>query len=64
MGAGIRITAVYAEVYLSRFFKFIYSGETGKERERGKDTGRGRSRPHAGSLMWDSILGLQDHTLG
>ena len=34
------------------------------QRERGRDTGRGRSRLHAGSLTWDSILGLQDHTLG
>ena len=34
------------------------------ERERGRDTGRGRSRTHAGSLMWDSITGLQDHGLG
>ena len=33
------------------------------ERERGRDTGRGRSRLHAGSPMWDSILGLQDHNL-
>ena len=44
-------------------------------RERGRDTGRGRSRLHAerhrgrsrlhaGSLTWDSILGLQDHALG
>ena len=24
-----------------------------RERERGKDTGRGRSRLHAGSLMWE-----------
>ncbi|CAD7673553.1 unnamed protein product [Nyctereutes procyonoides] len=32
--------------------------------KRGRDTGRGRSRLHAGSLMWDSIPGLQDHTLG
>ena len=32
--------------------------------QRGRDTGRGRSRLHAGSLTWDSILGLQDHTLG
>ena len=31
---------------------------------RGRDIGRGRSRLHAGSPMWDSILGLQDHTLG
>ena len=29
----------------------------------GRDTGRGRSRLHAGSLMWDSIPGLQDHVL-
>ena len=28
-----------------------------KERERGRDTGRGRSRLHAGSLTRDSILG-------
>ena len=34
------------------------------ERERGKDGGRGRSRLHAGSPMWDSIPGLQDHDLG
>ena len=34
-----------------------------RDRKRGRDTGRGRSRLCAGSLMWDSILGLQDHTL-
>ena len=34
------------------------------ERERGRDTGRGRSRLHAGSPMWDSIPGFQDHPLG
>ena len=34
------------------------------ERVRGRDTGRGRSRLHAGSLMGDSILGLQDPALG
>ena len=33
-------------------------------RERGRDTGRGRNRLHTGSLMWDSIPGLQDHDLG
>ena len=31
------------------------------ERERGRG---GRSRLHAGSPMWDSIQGLQDHALG
>ena len=29
--------------------------ETDRQRERGRDTGRERSRLHAGSLMWDSI---------
>ena len=38
--------------------------ERQRERERGRDTGRGRGRLHAGSPKWDSILGLQDHTLG
>ena len=33
------------------------------ERERGRDTGRGRSRLPAGSPTQDSILGLQDHAL-
>ena len=32
--------------------------------ERGRDTDRGRSRLHAGSPMWDSIPGLQDHAPG
>ena len=34
------------------------------ERERGRDIGRGRSRLHAESLIWDSIPGLQDHAPG
>ena len=29
--------------------------EREREKERGRDTGGGRSRLHAGSLMWDSI---------
>lgn len=45
--------------FKKRFLKFIYSWET----HRGRDTGRGRSRLHAGSPMWDSIPGLQDRTL-
>ena len=35
-----------------------------RDTERGRDTGRGRSRLHAASLMWDSIPGPQDHALG
>ena len=34
------------------------------ERETGRDIGRGRSRLYAGSLIWDLILGPQDHALG
>ena len=36
-----------------------------RERVEGRDTGRvWKSRLHAGSLIQDSILGLQDHALG
>ena len=35
-----------------------------RERDREADTGRGRSRPHAGSPMWGLIPGLQDQALG
>ena len=35
-----------------------------KDTERGRDIGRGRSRLHAGSPMWDSILGLDPRTPG
>ena len=47
-------------VFVEDFFFLTYSWET--HTKRGRDTGRGRSRLHAGSLMWDSIPGLQDHT--
>ncbi|CAD7667071.1 unnamed protein product [Nyctereutes procyonoides] len=52
-------------VYHVFFFKyFIYLFMRDTESERGRDTGRGRSRLHAGNLRWDSIPGLQDHALG
>ena len=35
-----------------------------RDTERGRDTGRERSRLHAGNRTWDPIPGLQDHTLG
>ena len=46
------------------FFKilFIYSWDTQREGERGRDTGRGRSRLHAESQMRDS--GLDSGTPG
>ena len=46
------------------FFKFLFIYDSHTERERGRDTGRGRSRLHAGSPTWDSIPGLQDRALG
>ena len=47
------------------FFKdFIYLFMKDTHREKGTETGRGRNRIHAGSLTWDLIPGLQDHTLG
>ena len=51
---------------LSRLQKilFIYSWEIQRERERGRDTGRGRSWLHAGSPTWDWVPGLQKHALG
>ena len=47
---------------------FIYSWETDRQTDRqtdriGRDTGRGRSRLHAGSPMWDLIPEPQDHAL-
>ena len=46
-------------IFFLRFYLFIH-----RHRERGWDTGRGKSRLHTGSPMWDSIPGLQDHTPG
>ena len=34
-----------------------------REKVRDRDIGRGKSRLHAGSPMWDLIPGLQDHDL-
>ena len=40
--------------FLKRFYLFIHW----RHRVRGRDIGRGRSRLHVGSPMWDSIWGL------
>ena len=44
--------------FFSKDFIYLFM----RDRERRRDTGRGRSRLHAGRRMWDSIPGLQDHT--
>ena len=49
----------------NKFLKdFIYLFMRDIQRERVRDTGRGRGRLHAGSPTWGLILVLQDHTLG
>ena len=65
MKTSILSLAQYFLFIILDFLKdFIYLFMKDTQRERGRDTGRGRSRLHAGSPMWDSIPGLQDHTLG
>ena len=52
--------------FFLRFYVFIHERHRagGRDTESGRDTGRGRSRLHAGSPMWDSILGLDPGTPG
>ena len=47
--------------FFLRFYLFIH--ERHRERKRGRDTGKGKSRLPAGSLMWDPIPGPRDHNL-
>ena len=51
----------YRYAFFKKIHSFIHSFI--RDTERGRDTGGGRSRLHAGSPTWDSILGLQDHAL-
>ena len=53
---------VLRENFYFLFIYFIHGRHT--QRERGIDTGRGRSRLHAGSPTRDSIPGLQDRAPG
>ena len=56
------VVSAHPEVLYISFKKdFIYLFV--RDAERGRDTGRGRSRLHAGSPTWDLIPGLQDHAL-
>ena len=48
------------EYYFFKYCIYLFM----RDRERGRDTGRGRSRLHAGSPMGEWIPGLQDHALG
>ena len=55
----IVIVLLKAVNFFVRFYLFIM-----RDTERSRDTGRGRNRLHAWSLMWDLIPGLQDYALG
>ena len=46
--------------FLKKYFIYLFTRDT----EKGRDTGRGRSKLHSGSPMRDSIPGLQDQALG
>ena len=63
-GRNLIITILCHDQFIY-FFKdlFIYLFMIEREREKGRDTGRGRSRLHAGSPTRDWIPGLQDHAL-
>ena len=60
------LDSFYKSLFLKSLFiyLFIYLFIHERHTERGRDTSRGRSRLHAGSLTWDLILGLQDQALG
>ena len=55
---------LYVLNFLKKDFIYLFMRDTEKERERGRHTGKGRSRLHAGSPMWYLIPGLQDQALG
>ena len=59
-GRRLEFAHLCKSFFFLRFYLFIHKRHT----ERGKDTGRGRSRLHAGIPLWDSIPGLQGHALG
>ena len=50
----------HRKLFLKKDFIYLFMRNT----ERGRVTGRGRSRLHAGSPMWDSIPGPQDQVPG
>ena len=58
----------YAYLYMYRRYICIYIKYFihlfMRERERGRDIGRGRSRLHVESPTWDLMPGLQDQALG
>ena len=59
-----RTNSIYLiEIRLNRLPSSFYLFTHERHTKRGRDTGRGRSRLHARSPTWDSILGPLDHAL-
>ena len=61
VGKTCIIIHLFLFIYLFCFKDFIYLFM--RDTERGRDTGRGRSRPPMRSLIWDLIPGPRDHAL-
>ena len=51
-------------VFFFNFFKFLFIYDSHRERERQRHRQREKQASCTGSLMWDSIPGLQDRALG
>ena len=58
-----KVCFIFYLFYLFIFKDLFFLLMIDTQRERGRDTGRGRSRLHAGTPMWHSITGLWDHAL-
>ena len=58
-GTSLPFILFFIYFFSQRFYLFIHERHT----EKGRDTGRGKSRLPVGSPMWDSIPGLWDQDL-
>ena len=58
---GLPKEKAYLFLIFLKILFYMFMRDT--ERERGRDTGRGRCRLSLGSLMQDSVPGPQDHDL-
>ena len=54
-----KICDFFLHTFFLKDFIYLFMRDT----EKGRDIGRGRIRLHAGSPVWESVMGLQDQTL-